>query len=60
MKRRNIILLTVAAAAALTTGVAFAQTGAWPSKPVKLVVPFPAGTSRLLKAGRAFTSASCG
>ncbi|MES2510222.1 MAG: tripartite tricarboxylate transporter substrate-binding protein [Pseudomonadota bacterium] len=47
MKRRNIVLSTLATAAALAVGMAaspaFAQ--AWPSKPVKLVVPFPAGTS---------------
>ncbi len=48
MKRRNIILSTAATAAmlsALGTTSTFAQTAAWPNKPVKLVVPFPAGTS---------------
>jgi tripartite-type tricarboxylate transporter receptor subunit TctC len=32
-------------ALALTAGNASAQSAAWPSKPIKLVVPFPAGSS---------------
>jgi tripartite-type tricarboxylate transporter receptor subunit TctC len=32
-------------ALALTAGNACAQSAAWPSKPIKLVVPFPAGSS---------------
>ena len=42
MQRRRFLHTTVAAAAALSTP-AFAQ--AWPSRPIKLVVPFPPGSS---------------
>lgn len=40
--RRHAILATIAAAAALAYGPAAAQS-AWPSKPVRIVVPFAAG-----------------
>jgi tripartite-type tricarboxylate transporter receptor subunit TctC len=39
-------LLVAAASAAVTLGTAtaaFAQGGAWPSRPIKLIVPYPAG-----------------
>ncbi len=39
--RRHVLMLSIAMAAALASGGALAQ--AWPSKPVSLVVPFPAG-----------------
>ena len=42
MQRRRFLHTTVAAAAALSAP-AFAQ--AWPSRPIKLVVPFPPGSS---------------
>ena len=42
MIRRHLITATLASAAALLAGPALAQD-AWPSKPVKIVSPFPAG-----------------
>ena len=39
--RRDVLRFTAAAAAASSAGV-FAQ-GAWPTKPVNMIVPFPAG-----------------
>jgi tripartite-type tricarboxylate transporter receptor subunit TctC len=41
LSHRRRLLQAVAIAAALSAGSAFAQ--AWPSKPITLVVPFPAG-----------------
>lgn len=41
--RRNVLSLLGAAALALVTAGAHAQTGPWPNRPVKIVVPFPAG-----------------
>lgn len=41
LSRRSAVLFTVAAAATTFGGAAFADT--WPAKPIKLVVPFPAG-----------------
>jgi tripartite-type tricarboxylate transporter receptor subunit TctC len=42
MKRRSL-LQTALASAALGTGLTRAQAQAWPAKPIKYVVPFPAG-----------------
>lgn len=45
--RRRILLQTLAAAAAATTlalpAVALAQNAAWPTRPIKWIVPFPPG-----------------
>ena len=43
MHRRTLLQSSLAAAAASLAGPAFAQ--AWPARPIKLVVPFPPGTS---------------
>jgi len=44
MKRRSLLTLTLSLAAVLAPPVQ-AQTAAWPSKPVRIVVPAPAGSS---------------
>jgi len=44
MKRRSLLTLTLSLAAVLAPPVQ-AQTTAWPSKPVRIVVPAPAGSS---------------
>lgn len=47
MKRRQLILKAMASMAALHTGGAFAQN--WPSKPLRLIVPFaPGGSSEIV------------
>ena len=51
--RRSFLSLAILAAAALFTSTAFAQ--AWPSKPIRAVVPFAAG-SATDQIGRAFTA----
>lgn len=43
MQRRQFLHTTLAGAAALTAPVAWAET--WPARPIKLLVPFPAGSS---------------
>ncbi len=40
---RRIALATLAALAALASPLAWSQAAGWPSKPVTIVVPFPAG-----------------
>ena len=44
MKRRHLIALA-AAASLSTVPQAFAQSAGYPNRPIKLVVPFPAGVS---------------
>jgi tripartite-type tricarboxylate transporter receptor subunit TctC len=44
MKRRTLVLTSLAAGALSLPAVpAHSQTGPWPNRPVKIVVPFPAG-----------------
>lgn len=43
MQRRNFLLSSTAAA--LLPGIAFAQSGAWPTRPIRLVVGYPPGGS---------------
>jgi len=42
-QRRDILRMAAAGAALATGGGALAQSGGWPTKPVTLIVPFPAG-----------------
>jgi tripartite-type tricarboxylate transporter receptor subunit TctC len=41
--RRRLTLFSLAAAASLAAPAAWAQAGGWPSRPVTIIVPFPAG-----------------
>lgn len=43
MKKNFIHLLAISACALVSSSIAFAQAPAWPNKPIKIVVPFPAG-----------------
>ena len=46
ISRRTLFSVTLAGTLALASSMAFAQGSAWPSKPVKLIVPFaPGGVS---------------
>ena len=42
-RRRHILLAHMGLALAVVSGATFAQTGSFPNKPVRLVVPFPPG-----------------
>ncbi|MFA5632293.1 MAG: tripartite tricarboxylate transporter substrate binding protein [Porticoccaceae bacterium] len=43
INRRQALALAMASTATLTTGQVWAQDAAWPTKPITLVLPFPAG-----------------
>jgi tripartite-type tricarboxylate transporter receptor subunit TctC len=43
LSRRGVIVLSLGAAACLTSGAALSQTAAYPSRPVRIIVPFTAG-----------------
>lgn len=43
MQRRHFLQACSAAALASTSGFGLAQSGTWPTKPIRIVVPFPPG-----------------
>ncbi len=43
LRRRQVLQVVAAGAAALATGVRIARTQGYPSRPIRLVVPFPPG-----------------
>lgn len=45
MQRRTLLQASLAQSALLATPAAWSQAKAWPSRAIKLVVPFPAGSS---------------
>lgn len=45
MQRRTLLTASAAAAASALMPCAMAQTGAYPNRPIKLLVPYPAGIS---------------
>jgi tripartite-type tricarboxylate transporter receptor subunit TctC len=45
MKRRNLLTATTGIAAALALPTSWAQSGAYPNRPIKMIVPFAAGIS---------------
>ena len=45
MKRRNLLSATAAAASTLMLPAAFGQSGPYPNRPIKLIVPYAAGIS---------------
>jgi tripartite-type tricarboxylate transporter receptor subunit TctC len=46
MNRRTLLANAAAAICALSTGAALAQPDAYPSKPIKWIVPFPPAGAR--------------
>lgn len=45
MKRRNLLTAATGIAAAIALPTSWAQSGAYPNRPIKLVVPYPPGIS---------------